>query len=138
MLDDVVNGGNHVADEPVAGAVQHLENDQACPGRHAASRSRRVVAAAGNDPGDMRAVTVVIVGLRHVRDEVGEVHDTISAQVVVPVGNARIDDRDADAGAVHTELVTDLGRADGGGSPFQGSVDAAVQRDRQHVRTSGK
>ena len=69
----------------------------------------RVVAVAGDDAGDVRAVAVVVV--RQARPltkstnfatrwlPYGKSFDVVG-QVVVPARDARVDDRDADAGAV--------------------------------------
>ena len=62
----------------------------------------------------------VVVGLRVAVDEIHEVRDALAlairhAQVVVPRGDARVDDRDADAGAVVAHQLLHGARADGDG-----------------------
>ena len=57
----VVDRGDDVADVSVAGAVERLEHDQVGTGRDAAPAAVRVHARARNDPGDVRAVPVVVV-----------------------------------------------------------------------------
>ena len=69
----------------------------------------RVVAVAGDDAGDVRAVAPVVVLRGAAVDEVDERGDALAAavgdgQVVVPRRDARVDDRDADAGAGVTVL----------------------------------
>ncbi len=98
-----------------------------------------VVAVAGDDAGDVRAVAVVVVGLRLVVDEVDKLchalivdradlgRSALVAQVVVPASDARVDDRDADAGAVVAPLLLGGARAD------RDRRAAIVARDRTVV-----
>ena len=104
FCDGVVERRDDVADVAVAVAVEHLEDDQARARRDAAARAIRIVAVAGDDPGDVRAVAVVVVRERLEVDEVHEMDDAIGAEVVVPGGDAGVDDRDADARAVDAEV----------------------------------
>ena len=97
---------------PRAAIVEHLQADQVRRRGDAGARAERVVAVAGDDPGDVRAVAVVVVRRGAAVDEVDERRDALAVlhpdsrrralvgQVVVPGGDARVDHRDADAGAV--------------------------------------
>ena len=58
--DRVVDRRDHVADVAVALAVEDLEADELRAGSDARAASVRVVAAAGDDAGDVRAVAVVV------------------------------------------------------------------------------
>ena len=53
-----------VADDAAAVRVEHLQADEVRRRRDAGVRAARVVAVAGDDAGDVRAVAVVVVGLR--------------------------------------------------------------------------
>ena len=77
-------------------------------------RAVRVVAVARDDAGDVRAVAVVVVRLPTGNSTKStNCDDARGAEIVVPVGDAGIDDRDADAGAVEPEGFMDPVRADG-------------------------
>ena len=52
----------------------------------------------------------------------------------MPVRDARVDDRDADAGAVDAEVLADPGRADGRAGTLQRAVHAAVEPDARSRR----
>ena len=92
---------------PLPLASSTFSDDERAPGAMPGLLAVRVVAVAGDDAGDVRAVAVVVVGLRAAVDEVDELRDALIAvrvascvavlrQVVVPVGDAGVDDRDAD------------------------------------------
>jgi hypothetical protein len=53
----------------------------------------------------------------------------VRAEVVVPVGHAGVDDRDADAGAVEAERVADPVAPIGRAGALERPVDAAVEAD---------
>src|SRR5439155_6345358 len=59
--DDVVERRDYVADAATSGTVERLEDDEMRPGRNARASSGRVEAVARDDPGDVRALTVVVV-----------------------------------------------------------------------------
>ena len=86
-----------------------------------------IVAVAGEDAGDVRAVAVVVVRGRLEIDEVDEAGDAARAEIVVPVADARIDDGDADARAVEAQRVADPARADGGPGPLERTLHRPVQ-----------
>ena len=86
LLDRVVDRRDRAADEPVAELVERPQHDQVRARGDAPPGAVRVVAAAGDDPGDVRAVTVAVVRLRLEIDEVDELHDPVAAQVVVRRG----------------------------------------------------
>ena len=56
----------------------------------------------------------------------------------MPVGHARVDDRDADAGAVEAERILDPGRADGRTGALQRPVHRAVEADAVHAGQARK
>ena len=105
--EDPVQRGDDVADRAVAVAVEHLQRNQVRLGRRAAFLAVRIVAVARDDAGDVRAVPVVVVRRGVPVDEVDELHHALVAvgiqragrtgQVVMPAGDAGVDDRDADA-----------------------------------------
>src|SRR5262249_34519497 len=82
----------------------------------------RVEAIAGDDARDMRSVSVVVVWLRLPVDEVDEPGDALIpegierrrtvGEVVVPRGDARVDDRNVHTGAGQAERLTDGASAD--------------------------
>ena len=95
--------------KPLPVTSSALSTTRCAPGatpRRASSpdRSCRGPAAAGDDARDVRAVSVVVVGERLGVDEVGEVHDP-AVEVLVPGVDARIDRRNADAGAGDAEML---------------------------------
>ena len=61
LSDRVVDRGDDVADVAVALGVEHLQADQVGAGRDAGAGARGVVAVAGDDAGDVRAVAEVVV-----------------------------------------------------------------------------
>ena len=64
---------------PLPFCVEHLERDDVRVGRDAALLAVRVVAVAGDDAGDVRAVAVVVVRERTAVDEVDELVDALIA-----------------------------------------------------------
>src|SRR5262249_56406845 len=95
VRDRVVDGGDHVADVALAAAVEHLLDQERRAGRDAAPAAARIVAAAGQNPGDVRAVAVVVVRGRLERDEIDEPRDAVRTEIVVPRGDAGGDQRNA-------------------------------------------
>ncbi len=130
MLDSVIERGNHVADVPEPFAVEDFEDDQVCGRRNPAARAVRVVATARDDARDVSPVAVVVVRRWLEVDEVGKVHDTIAAEIVVPRRDARVDDGDADASAVKSEILPHPGRADGRRGALHRSAHRTIQADR--------
>ena len=92
------------------------------------------MAVARDDAGDVRAVPVVVVGAGLEVHEVDKPRDAAGSEVVVPVGHAGIDDRDADAGAVEAERILDPGGADRRAGALQRAVHAPVETDAVHPR----
>ena len=109
--DRPLEGGDDVADDAGAVLIEHLQADDVRRRRHAGMRAVGIVAVAGDDPRDVRPVPVVVVGGRQPLDEVDEARDALTVddadrarralvgEVVVPAGDAGVDDRHADAGA---------------------------------------
>ena len=64
---------------PLPLRVEHLQRDQAGIGRGAGLLAVRVVAVAGDDAGDVRAVAVVVVRRGPAVDEVDEHRDALVA-----------------------------------------------------------
>src|SRR5262245_61398883 len=52
----------------------------------------------------------------------------------MPIGDARVDDRNTDARAVETQSVVNPSRADRGAGPLQRALDTAVQADAGDAR----
>ena len=137
--DRPLEGRDDVADDAAAVLIEDLQADEVRRRRDARVRADRVPAVAGDDAGDVRAVAVVVVRLRLVVDEVDEARHALAVdhlhlgraaavgQVVVPAGDARVDDRDADAGAVVAPLLR-AARA-----PTETAVRLIVARDRTVV-----
>ena len=84
ILDGVFDGRNHVADAAGAGAVERLQDNQPCRGSNARALPVGVVAVAGDDAGDVRAVTVIVVGRRLAAHEIDESIDALR-----PLASAR-------------------------------------------------
>jgi hypothetical protein len=78
-------------------------------------------------------VAVVVVGCRLEADEIHEPRHAVRSEVVVPGGDARVDDRDADAGAVEAQGLADEGGADRGARALERAADTAVQADPGHA-----
>src|SRR5687768_4217177 len=130
MLDGVVDRGNHVADVAFAALVQYAQDHQAGAGRDASQRAIRIVSVAGDDPGDVCAVAVAVMCYRQVIHKIHEADDAVWPEVVVPAGNAGIDDRDAYAGAVVAQLLVDPGGTDRYRASLHRSRNFAVERNR--------
>ena len=115
--------------------------DQVRRRRDPGTRTARVVAVAGDDAGDVRAVTVVVVRRRAVVDEVDErghalpvlrLHNrrrAVVREVVVPGGDTRVDDRHADARARVAQALLDGARADGDRDAIHLAAGGAVPDD---------
>ena len=72
MLDGIVQRRNHIADVAFARAIQNLQHDEAGGRSDTRSRAAGIEAIAGDDPGNVRAVAVVVVGLLLTLDEIHE------------------------------------------------------------------
>jgi hypothetical protein len=116
--------------------VQHLEADDVRAGRNAGAAAVRVVAAAGNDAGDVGAMAVRVrrPRARHVPGEILEAGDAVrcggggaDVEVVVPGGHAGIDHGDADADAGDGELFPGRRGADRGAGALDGGERLAVE-----------
>ncbi len=100
-------------------------------------------------PDNVRAVPVVVVGVRQAVDEVHEARDTLAvdhsnagrsavvAQVVVPGGDAGVDDRHADAGAVIAPRLLRRAGAHGHGRAAHVARELSVVVHHQDFRTLG-
>ena len=144
-----VERGDDAADGAVAVRVEHLERDQARLGGRARLLATRIVAVARDDAGDVRAVAVVVVGLRPAVHEVHELRHALIAvgiqhgrgvrEVVVPRRDAGVDHGNADAGARKAEHLANHARADRHRRPvveFRGGtivVDAEHRRMLRHL-----
>ena len=119
-----LEGSNDVADDAAAILIEHLQADDVGRRSDAGAGAVRVIAVAGDDARHVRAMPVVVVRRRQSVDEVDErrrplavhhAHLAVGAlirHVVVQGGDAGVDDRDADAGAVVAVLLTDGAGAD--------------------------
>ncbi len=149
VCDGPFERGDDVADDAAAMLIEHLQADQVRRGRDARVRAVGVVAVAGDDSRDVRAVAVVVVGLQLVVDEVDEGRHALPGddtdarrvarvgQVVVPAGDARVDDRHADAGAVITPLLLRRAGADRHRRAVHVPRDRTVEVDAQNFRALG-
>ena len=102
-----------------------------------------VVAVAGDDAGDVRAVAPVVVAGGAAVDEVDELGDPLGgaagvAQVVVVRRDARVDHRDADALAVEAHQGLDGLGADGNRLAADQRLDRAVEVDPLDVAAAGQ
>ena len=141
--------GDDVADDAAAMLIENLQADEVRRRRDARVRAVRVVAVAGDDAGDVRAVAVVVVGLRLVVDEVDKprhalivdradlARAALVVQVVVPASDTRVDDRDADAGAVVAPLLLGGARADRDRRAVIVARDRTVVVNGQDLRAFG-
>ena len=124
--DGVVDRRDGRADRAVTLLVEHLERDDGRARRDAAVQAGGVEAVAGDDAGDVRTVTVVVVRACAVVDEVDGVGHAKAARTgpaqereVVVAADTGVDDGDADARAV--EAVTRAaGRQHGGTQTSRG------------------
>ena len=101
----------------------------------------RGLTVARNDTRHVRAVAVIVVRIRIAADEVGEVCDALAgagpvkialvavSEIVMPAGDARIDDRDADSGAVEAERAANDVGADRRAGPIHRRPDFAIEAD---------
>ena len=138
MFDRVVECCDHVADVTEAVAVEHFEDDKIRGGGDASPRAVGIVSAAGDDSSDVRAVAVVVVRLRLILDEVGKMHDAIAGEIVVPRGDAGIDDRDANAGTIDPEVFANPLRANRRARAFHRSLNRAVEADGSNAWPTGQ
>ena len=132
-----------VADAAPARAVERLERDQGGRRGDAGPGPVRVVAVAGDDAGDVRAVAPVVVAGGAAVDEVDELGDPLGgaagvAQVVVVRRDARVDHRDADALAVEAHQGLDGPGADGNRLAADEGLDRAVEVDPLDVAAAGQ
>ncbi len=121
VRDGPVERRDDVADAALALGVQRLERDDVRLRRDGLASTVRLVTVAGDDAGDMRAVTPVVVLGRAAVDEIDKRGDALSRavrnrQVLMAGRDAGVDHRDADAGAGVTVLDLHVLGADGGGS----------------------
>jgi hypothetical protein len=79
-------------------------------------------------------MTVVVVLVRLVVDEIREVHDALDTEVVVPRRHARVDDRDPDPRPVEPQVLLHPGGAHGGAGPLHRPADLAVEAKRLDLR----
>src|SRR5262249_11277603 len=113
MGDDVVDGGDHVADAAVPGIVEYPQHGEVRVRRDPRPAAGRVEPVARNDAGDVRAVAVWIGWHGRAGDEVDEPIDALRrgqhrvGQIVVPGCDAGVDHRDPDAGPVEAEFLPD-------------------------------
>ncbi len=143
--DHPVQRRDDVADAAAAGGIQHLERNQRRARRDARLVAVRVVAVAEDDAGDVRTVTIVVVWQRPSVDEVHELGDALVAvgirlrraalgQVVVPGGDAGVDDGDANAGAGVAERALHDASADRDGGAVVVRGDRAIIMNLEDVR----
>ena len=149
---DVVSGAighrpverlDDVADAALALAVERLERDQGGRRGDTGPGPVGVVAVAGDDAGDVRAVAPVVVARVVAVDEVDELGDPLGgaagvAQVVVVRRDARVDHRDADALAVEAHQGLDGPGADGNRLAADKRLDRAVEVDSLDVAAAGQ
>ncbi len=138
VRDRVIDRGDDVADVALAGGVEHFLDEQRRARSDAAAAAPRVVAAARDDAGDVRAVAVVVVRGGLEADEVDEPHDAIAAEIVVPVGDTGVDNRNADAGAVESERLLHPRRADRRARSLECGLYAAIETHAGHARHAGE
>ena len=121
VRDHPVERGDDVADDAAAAVVEHLQAHDMSRRRHPGANAERLGAVAADDAGHVRPMAVVVVRRRPPVDEVDERGDALPVldadgrrrpgvgQVVMPVGDARVDHGDTDARAGIP--VGQLGRA---------------------------
>ena len=144
MRDDPVERCDDVADRAETVRVENLERDEAGVWSDARLLTARVAAIASDDAGHVRAVSVVVVRGRPAVDEIDERRDALITewiqigravrQIVVPLGDAGIDERDADAGARQTESLVHRPRADGHRGAVVGPGDRTIEIDPEYRR----
>src|SRR5262245_8873552 len=89
----------------------------------------RVESVSGDDAGHVRPVAIVVVGIGTAAGEIDEAIDPLGPavrEVVVPGAHARVDDGDADAGAVVAERLAYRARANRRPGPFECAADHPV------------
>ena len=101
MRDDPLDAGDHALLAAAAGGVEHLDTDEACPGRDSALGAAARHTGAGNRARDVGAVAMVVVGRRRCAD--GRRH-----------GGEAVHERDDLPGEIEVAGV-DAGVDDGGG-----------------------
>ena len=80
MRDDIIECGDDIADSAVTSSVEHLQHGETGAGGDARAGAARVEAVARDDPGDMRAVAVVVVWRRMTVDKIHELVDALRAR----------------------------------------------------------
>ena len=124
FCDRPVERRDDVADVAAAVGVEDLQADQVRAGRDARARAARVVAVAGDDPGDVRAVAVVVVGgvrpLTKSTNLATRPDPRSSCQLVTPESIIAT----PDAGAVEAERVVHPAGSDRGAGPLEGAFDS--------------
>ena len=133
MRDRIIERRDHVADTPVPGRVQDFQRDDSCCRGDPGTCARRVRAVTGDDSGDVRAVTVIVVGGRRSRDEINELINPLSwwgrvRQVIERLSDSRVDHGDADAGSVESEFLSNRRRADGRAGALHRARDRTIER----------
>ena len=134
---------------PLPFGVEHLQRDEIRVGRDAGLLAVRVVAVAGDDAGDVRAVAVVVVRASGRRRRSRRTprradcrRDTALERAVVRsschAGDARVDHRDADAGAGQAGRLIDGKRADGDRGPIVELGGGPVEMDGEDGGVRGK
>jgi hypothetical protein len=128
----ITDRGDDVARPALPLRVEHLEHRQPHAWRDAGPRAARIGAAARDDPGHVRPVPEVVVGVGAAGREVDEPFDALAAvgapEIVMPWCHARVDHRDADAGAVEAEARADGCCAHGRAGALHCSGDAVIER----------
>ena len=139
VRDRPVERRDDVADLALARGVQGLQRDDVRLRRNRTAIAVGVVAVAGDDAGDVRAVTPVVVLRGAIVDEVDKRGDALAAavghrEVIVPGRDARVDHRDADAGAGVAILRVHVLRADRGGGARDARRGFAIDVDALDLR----
>ena len=122
MREHPVERGDRVADRAAALGVENLERDQCGIGRYPCMTTERIMPVSRDDAGDVRPMAQVVVRGGGAVDEIDERGDALVAEriqgrrrareIVVPPGDARVDDGDANTGAGEAEAPLNGARAD--------------------------
>ncbi len=149
FVDRPPERGDDVADDAATVLVEHLQADEVRRRRDPGVRAAGIIAVAGDGARDVRAVAVVVVRLQAIVHEVDEgrhalpvdhSHLVVAAlvrEVVVPVGDARVDDGNADAGAVVAPLLLRRARTDRNGGAIVVLRNVAIEVNAQYFRALG-
>src|SRR6185436_12230778 len=99
-----------------------------------------VVAVAGDDAGDVGAVTVVVIRICNSTYKIDKANRPlrVAVEVVVVRRNPRIDRRDADAGAGKAQLLPDFRRSDRRARSLEGADRGAIDGDAQDLRVGSE